>query len=191
MTDRFRTYNSECGVNGVGDRHHWPTAFGGAPRRPNKKFSTVRRPVTGGGEGPEVRQPDNGMFLSLSTSSSSSHSSQSLSLSSTSSTPSTHCYHEPFRRPNPKNVETCEAIEWEVMSKHFARWAISLYYIYVYLQATTDYFSFSKGKPQTLHHFTWWVGGWVGWITFKFHYRFVVIWFRRYLLFTFYAKITQ
>jgi len=119
MTDRFRTYNSECGVNGVGGRHHLSTVFG-APRRPNKKFSTVRRPVAGGGEGPEVRQPDNGMLF-LSSSSSSPSSSQSPSLSSTSSTPSTHCYYEPFRRPNPKNVETCEAIEWEVMSKHFGR----------------------------------------------------------------------
>lgn len=118
MTDRFRTYNGECGVNGVGDRHHWPMAFGG-PRRPNKKLTTVRRFVAGGGEGPEIRQPDNGM--SLSSSSSSSSPSPSPSQSSTSSTPSAHCYYEPFRRPNPINVETCEAIEWEVMSKHFAR----------------------------------------------------------------------
>ncbi|KAL4141673.1 hypothetical protein QTP88_004265 [Uroleucon formosanum] len=118
MTDRFRTYNGECGVNGVGDRHHWPMAFGG-PRRPNKKLTTVRRFAAGGGEGPEIRQPDNGM--SLSSSSSSSSPSPSPSQSSTSSTPSAHCYYEPFRRPNPINVETCEAIEWEVMSKHFAR----------------------------------------------------------------------
>ncbi|XP_022165139.1 poly(A) RNA polymerase gld-2 homolog A-like [Myzus persicae] len=121
MTDRFRTYDSECGVNGVGDRRHWPMAFG-ALRRPNKKFTTVRRPVAGGGEGPEVRQPDNGMLFSSSSSSSSSSSpSPSQSLSSTSSTPSVHRYNGSFRRPNHNNVETCEAIEWEVMSKHFAR----------------------------------------------------------------------
>ncbi|XP_026823125.1 poly(A) RNA polymerase gld-2 homolog A-like [Rhopalosiphum maidis] len=120
MTDRFRTYDSECGVNGAGDRHHWPTAFG-APRRPNKKFTTVRRPVARGDEGPEIRKPGNGMLLSSSSSSSPSPSLSSLSSPSTSSAPSTHCHYEPFRRPNPNNVETCEAIEWEVMSKHFAR----------------------------------------------------------------------
>jgi len=130
MTDRFRTYDSECGVNGAGDRHHWPMAFG-APRRPNKKFTTVRRPVARGDEGPEIRKPGNGMLLSSSSSSSPSPSLSSLSSPSpsTSSAPSTHCYYEPFRRPNPNNVETCEAIEWEVMSKHFARWMIRLYII--------------------------------------------------------------
>jgi len=168
MTDRFRTYNSECGVNGVGDRHRWPTAFGGAPRRPNKKFSTVRRPVMGGGEGPEVRPPDNRMLLSLSSSpSSSSSSSQSPSLSSTSSTPSAHCYYEPFRRPNPKNVETCEDIEWEVMSKHFARWAISLY-LYLYTP-TNGYNSSTSIFPKVnSKHCTTWRGGWfsrgAGWV---------------------------
>lgn len=121
MTDGFRTYNSECSVNGAGNRHHWPIAFG-ATRRPNKKFMTVRRPVGRVGEGPDFRKPGNGM-LQLSSSSSSLPPSPSQTHSSTSSsTPSTQqCYYEPFRRPNPNNVETCEAIEWEVMSKHFAR----------------------------------------------------------------------
>lgn len=125
MTDGFRTYNSECSVNGAGNRHHWPIAFG-ATRRPNKKFMTVRRPVGRVGEGPDFRKPGNGM-LQLSSSSLPPSPSQTHS-STSSSTPSTQqCYYEPFRRPNPNNVETCEAIEWEVMSKHFARWAIRLY----------------------------------------------------------------
>lgn len=142
MTDGFRT---ECSVNGAGDRHHWPIAFG-ASRRPNKKFMTVRRPVGRVGEGPDFRKPGNGM-LQLSTSSSPLPPSPSQTHSSTSSsTPSTQqCYYEPFRRPNPNNVETCEAIEWEVMSKHFARWTIWSYIFSLGTYTYPDYCTAFQG----------------------------------------------
>lgn len=149
MTDGFRTYDSECSVNGAGDRHHWPIAFG-ASRRSNKKSMTARRPVGRVGEGPEFRKPGNGMLqLSSSFSLPSSPSPSQTHSSTSSSTPSTQqCYYEPFRRPNPNNVETCEAIEWEVMSKHFARWTIWLYKVSLGTYLPRLLYSFSRADRK-------------------------------------------
>lgn len=112
-----------------GDGDHWFNSTR-PPRRPYKKCTVFRKYDAGGGgnRAPEVGPNDKCTKTPSSISSSSVSSASSSSSSSASSSPSPspkprpRYLQEPFhRRINNGPIETCETIEWKVMSKHFAR----------------------------------------------------------------------
>lgn len=82
--------------NGGGSDRRWPAAIR-PPRRPNKKFMNARKFGGNGGRGEQEDVPGNWRMMSPR-------------------------YFQTFNRTASNFVETCENVEWEAMSKHFASW---------------------------------------------------------------------
>lgn len=92
MTDHQRPYNGGGGSGGGGSDRRWPAAI-----RPNKKFMNARKFGGNGSRSEQEDVPGNWRMMSPR-------------------------YFQTFNRTASNFVETCENVEWEAMSKHFASW---------------------------------------------------------------------